>query len=168
MCSRGNISTYLKTVKVLVNYLGQNRSTVNLKLFSSAAFISNSQRPPLCLEALKHKIVRGKKTFLSEVKQFSSYSVGNELFTAGSTIFSLSSGHGKCGVAVVRISGPCASDALKLIGQFKHTPASREAILRRLVDPDTGVVIDKGIVILFQGEVFTIIKLVWKVYRMWF
>lgn len=157
MCSRGNFSTYLKTV--MVSYLGQNRLTVNLKLFSSAVFISSRQRRPLGLEPLKRKIVRGNQTFLSEVKQFSSYTVGNELLTTGSTIFSLSSGHGKCGVAVVRISGPCASDALKLIGQFKHTPASREAILRKLVDPETGVVIDKGIVILFQGEVLTIINL---------
>lgn len=71
-----------------------------------------------------------------------------------STIFSLSSGYGKCGVAVIRVSGPAAVQTLREIGQFKESvPQPREATVRHLVDPTTGVVIDKGLVLYFPGKI---------------
>lgn len=70
---------------------------------------------------------------------------------SSSTIFSLSSGHGKCGVAVVRISGSRAEQVMEAIALLKIKPKPREAFLRRLVDPATGVTIDKGLVLYFPG-----------------
>lgn len=72
-------------------------------------------------------------------------------FPFAPTIFSLSSGHGKCGVAVVRVSGPAVSLALQEIAQFRTMPNPREATLRRLVDPVTGVEIDRALVLYFPG-----------------
>lgn len=68
------------------------------------------------------------------------------------TIFSLSSGHGKCGVAVIRISGPQSIEILRRIGKFKQKPTPRLAILRKLVDPSNGEVIDKGIILFFPSK----------------
>ena len=51
------------------------------------------------------------------------------------TIFALSSGRGPAAIAVVRISGPRAGDALKaLTGKI---PAPRQAALARIRDPRT-------------------------------
>ena len=69
-----------------------------------------------------------------------------------SSIFSLSSGHGKCGVAVIRVSGPKAGTALKVIGRFAHLPEPRRAVLRKLWHPRTNQQIDRGLVIWFPGE----------------
>lgn len=68
-----------------------------------------------------------------------------------SSIFSLSSGHGKCGVAVVRVSGPEAKEALMKIAGMKRLPRPREASLRHLRDPESRIVIDKGITLYFPG-----------------
>lgn len=65
------------------------------------------------------------------------------------TIFSLSSGYGKCGVAVVRVSGPASVHVLRKIGRFKHLPTARQAVLRRLADPHSGEMIDRGMVLFF-------------------
>lgn len=73
-------------------------------------------------------------------------------FPFAPTIFSLSSGHGKCGVAVVRVSGPAVSLALQEIAQFRTMPTPRKATLRRLVDPVTGVEIDRALVLYFPGR----------------
>ena len=69
-----------------------------------------------------------------------------------SSIFSLSSGHGKCGVAVIRVSGPKAGTALKKIGRFARLPEPRHAVLRKLWHPRTNQQIDRGLVIWFPGE----------------
>ena len=68
------------------------------------------------------------------------------------TIFSLSSGYGKCGVAVVRVSGPQSGQVLRKIGRFKHLPTARQAILRRLADPHSGEMIDRGMVLFFPSK----------------
>ncbi len=66
-----------------------------------------------------------------------------------STIFALSSGRGPAAIAVVRISGPRAGDALKaLTGRL---PAPRRAALARLRDPDTGEEIDQALALFFPG-----------------
>jgi len=68
---------------------------------------------------------------------------------ASDTIFALSSGRPPSAIAVVRISGPRAGDALKaLAGKL---PSPRQAGLARLRDPATGDVIDEALVLWFPG-----------------
>jgi tRNA modification GTPase len=66
-----------------------------------------------------------------------------------STIYALSSGQGPSGVAVIRISGPAATDAaLALTGSI---PQPRRAALRRLVRPSDGALLDEALVLSFPG-----------------
>ncbi len=65
------------------------------------------------------------------------------------TIYALSSGHGKAGVAIIRISGPAAADALRALGG--GLPAPRVASLRRLRHPRNHEVLDHSLVIWFPG-----------------
>uniref|UniRef100_A0A3Q2R1L4 GTP binding protein 3, mitochondrial n=1 Tax=Fundulus heteroclitus TaxID=8078 RepID=A0A3Q2R1L4_FUNHE len=68
------------------------------------------------------------------------------------TIFALSSGHGRCGVAVVRISGPAATTALRcMVGLRKHLPPPRTALLRSITDPHSKEVLDRGLVLWFPA-----------------
>uniref|UniRef100_A0A6P7GVV3 tRNA modification GTPase GTPBP3, mitochondrial isoform X1 n=2 Tax=Diabrotica virgifera virgifera TaxID=50390 RepID=A0A6P7GVV3_DIAVI len=67
------------------------------------------------------------------------------------TIFALSSGHGKCGVAVIRVSGSNSETALKLMTGLSSTPKPRTAILKSIKNPINGEVIDKGLVLWFPG-----------------
>ena len=65
------------------------------------------------------------------------------------TIFALSSGHGKSGVAVIRISGDSlATFAQKIIGRATLTP--RHAYFTNLTD-DSGEIIDQCVVIYFAA-----------------
>lgn len=66
-----------------------------------------------------------------------------------SSIYALSSGVGRSGVAVIRISGPRAGDALKaLCGAL---PKPRYAALRSLRRPGDGAVLDQALVLWFPG-----------------
>jgi tRNA modification GTPase len=63
------------------------------------------------------------------------------------TIFAISSGAGLSGICVIRVSGPAALLAAeKLAGPL---PKKREAALRRFRRPDTGEILDEGIIIVF-------------------
>ncbi|MPZ58090.1 MAG: tRNA uridine-5-carboxymethylaminomethyl(34) synthesis GTPase MnmE [Rhizobiales bacterium] len=65
------------------------------------------------------------------------------------TIFALSSGRPPAAIAVVRISGPRAGDALQaLIGRI---PAPRRAALARVRDPWSGEMIDEALALWFPG-----------------
>ena len=64
------------------------------------------------------------------------------------TIFALSSGHGRAGIAVVRLSGDLAGQALAELAGI--IPAPRHAALRKLVGAD-GSVIDEAMVLFFPG-----------------
>ncbi|MBH1974146.1 MAG: tRNA uridine-5-carboxymethylaminomethyl(34) synthesis GTPase MnmE, partial [Rhodobacteraceae bacterium] len=67
------------------------------------------------------------------------------------TIFALASARGKAGVAVIRLSGPQAHDA---VARLAPLPAIRHAGLRRLIWD--GEVLDEAVVILFAaGASFT-------------
>jgi tRNA modification GTPase len=65
------------------------------------------------------------------------------------TIYALSSGHGKAGVAVIRLSGPACADVLQALTD--DLPKPRLASLRALRDPATGGTIDRALIIWFPG-----------------
>ena len=66
------------------------------------------------------------------------------------TIYALSSGPGVSGVAIIRISGPEASIAIKsLTGEA--IPQPRVATLRKINNINTSELIDEGIIIWFPG-----------------
>ncbi|KAH8062846.1 GTP binding protein [Aureococcus anophagefferens] len=71
------------------------------------------------------------------------------LRAAGDTIYALSSGRGVAGVAVVRVSGPSASDALAALTPGKPLPAHRVASLRTLRDASD--VLDEALVLRFEA-----------------
>lgn len=65
------------------------------------------------------------------------------------TIYSLSSGAGRAGVAVVRVSGPQAPAAVKSL--CRRIPEPRRASLCRLIHPARAVVIDEALVLWLPG-----------------
>eukprot|EP00049_Salpingoeca_infusionum_P005023 m.87382 g.87382 ORF g.87382 m.87382 type:complete len:386 (+) comp12827_c0_seq5:189-1346(+) len=78
--------------------------------------------------------------------------------TAGSpTVFALSTGHGKAGVAVIRISGDKAFSALQaLLQPCTPLPKPRMASLCKLYDPTTQHLLDFALVLCFaQPASFT-------------
>ncbi|MEQ8698154.1 MAG: tRNA uridine-5-carboxymethylaminomethyl(34) synthesis GTPase MnmE [Bauldia litoralis] len=68
----------------------------------------------------------------------------------GDTIFALSSGRGRAGIAVVRVSGPRARGSIEALTGRPPGPA-RRAALRRLSDPVSGDVLDQALVLWFPG-----------------
>ena len=66
------------------------------------------------------------------------------------TIYALSSGPGISGVAVVRVSGPEASNVVKII-TGKELPKPKVATLRKLKKINTNQLIDEGIILWFPG-----------------
>jgi tRNA modification GTPase len=65
------------------------------------------------------------------------------------TIFALSSGQGKAGIAVVRMSGPAVRDVFR--GLCGKLPPERVASLTTLRGPADGKVIDRGLGLFFAG-----------------
>lgn len=65
------------------------------------------------------------------------------------TIFALSSGHGRSGVAVIRLSGPNTTAAIEALAG--PVPPPRSATLRQLSDPSSGDPIDRGLVLFFPA-----------------
>tara|TARA_B100001123_G_scaffold422719_1_gene532009 strand:+ start:234 stop:1565 length:1332 start_codon:yes stop_codon:yes gene_type:complete len=66
------------------------------------------------------------------------------------TIYSLSTGAGSSGVAIIRLSGSASEEVLKKLTR-KQTPKPRLASLRRIHSPVNQDAIDEGIVIWFPG-----------------
>lgn len=66
------------------------------------------------------------------------------------TIFALSSGRGKAGVAVIRVSGPMADQAVVALSGQGPGPA-RQALFRILRDPQSGETLDQALVLWFEG-----------------
>lgn len=65
------------------------------------------------------------------------------------TIFALSSGASPAAIAVIRVSGPNALDAIKaLTGSL---PEPRKASLRKLIDPSDGALLDQALILVFPG-----------------
>src|SRR4029078_8874818 len=69
--------------------------------------------------------------------------------TTGDTIFALSSGHGRAGVAVVRVSGPAAGTVIDKMAAPRPRP--RFAAFRRVRHPETGELIDHALVLWFAA-----------------
>lgn len=69
--------------------------------------------------------------------------------TSRDTIYALSSAPGRAGVAVIRVSGPCAGQVLEVIAGGRTAP--RVAALRKLVHPETREPIDRGLVLWMPG-----------------
>ena len=65
------------------------------------------------------------------------------------TIFALSSGHGRAGVAVIRLSGPAAGVALDRLAGPRAKP--RVAAFRRVRHQETDEVLDEALVLWFPG-----------------
>ena len=66
------------------------------------------------------------------------------------TIFALSTGSGIAGVAIIRISGPEASKAIKLLTKG-DLPKARLATLRKINNINTSELIDEGLILWFPG-----------------
>jgi tRNA modification GTPase len=66
------------------------------------------------------------------------------------TIFALSSGAGRAGIAVFRVSGPDAGAALAAL-TGRPPPAPRRAVQATVADPSDGTVIDHGLVLWMPG-----------------
>ena len=65
------------------------------------------------------------------------------------SIFALSSGAPPAAIAIVRISGPHAADAVRALAG--RLPRPRQASLARLCDPADGAVLDQALVLWFPG-----------------
>ncbi len=65
------------------------------------------------------------------------------------TIFAPATAPGRAGIAVIRVSGPAAREALAALSC--PVPAPRRAARARLVDQATGETIDDGLVLFFPG-----------------
>ena len=65
------------------------------------------------------------------------------------TIFALSSGSGRAGIAVVRVSGPAAAVVLKTLAS--ELPKPRQAVVRTIRSRDGSDVIDQSLVLFFPG-----------------
>lgn len=66
------------------------------------------------------------------------------------TIFALSSGHGRSGVAVVRISGNLTREILESFSGAGDVEP-RVAHLKSIRNPETGSLIDRGLLLFFPG-----------------
>ncbi|XP_063770647.1 tRNA modification GTPase GTPBP3, mitochondrial [Pseudophryne corroboree] len=67
------------------------------------------------------------------------------------TIFSLSSGRGKCGVAVIRTSGSASKEALHILTKWQTLPPPRQVKLASILCPKSGELLDRGLVMWFSG-----------------
>lgn len=66
------------------------------------------------------------------------------------TIFARSSGAPPAAIAIVRISGPAATDALRQIAG--EVPEPRRMVLRKLTNPADGTVLDQALVVHFPAD----------------
>lgn len=104
-----------------------------------------------------YKLVQNKRLltdashWFCDTASFSSCQSHKMKYSSASTIYALSSGRGKCGVAVIRISGPNAAETVTNIAKLKSLPQPRQALLRSLQDPVTNETLDRGLVLWFPG-----------------
>lgn len=66
------------------------------------------------------------------------------------TIYALSSAGGRAGVAVIRVSGPRVIEVIEAL-TGRAAPRPREAVVRGLADPASGMALDRALVLYFAG-----------------
>ncbi|MEL6281233.1 MAG: tRNA uridine-5-carboxymethylaminomethyl(34) synthesis GTPase MnmE, partial [Pseudomonadota bacterium] len=66
------------------------------------------------------------------------------------TVYALATPMGQSALAVVRISGPQTHAAISQLTR-REPPAPRRAVLRQLLDPENGALIDEAVVTCFSG-----------------
>lgn len=71
--------------------------------------------------------------------------------TSSDTIFALATAPGRAGIAVFRVSGPQAGRALLDITDISELPVPRTTIRCRMVNPQSGEILDDGLAIWFPG-----------------
>ncbi|CAH0393930.1 unnamed protein product [Bemisia tabaci] len=84
-------------------------------------------------------------------KTFSNLAQSCHLTRHMSTIYALSSGRGKCGVAVIRVSGPKSAEVFSRMTNLKGPPPPRQAMLLSILDPETRTKLDKGLLLWFPA-----------------
>ena len=67
------------------------------------------------------------------------------------TIFALASGEGLCAISVIRVSGPDADQALRMLCGGASSPSPRKAALRKICHPLTGATLDHCLVLRFAA-----------------
>ncbi|XP_055608781.1 tRNA modification GTPase GTPBP3, mitochondrial [Uranotaenia lowii] len=72
-------------------------------------------------------------------------------YSTKDTIFGLSSGSGKCGVAVIRVSGEAASELVRRKTCNPKLPVPRKAVLRKIFHCNSRELIDRGLILWFPG-----------------
>ncbi|KAH8385928.1 hypothetical protein KR200_006766 [Drosophila serrata] len=83
----------------------------------------------------------GTNGFCSSFRRFAS---------SGCTIYSLSSGHVKCGVSVIRVSGPQTKKALRaIVANKEYEP--KATYLKSFFHPTSKEMIDRGLLLWFPG-----------------
>ncbi|CAG8474864.1 5374_t:CDS:10 [Acaulospora morrowiae] len=100
--------------------------------------ITPKQRAPIFLNKKNYEPFNGKTRHYSRSTQLQD------------TIYALSTAQGKAGVAIIRISGSKASQAVTKMAP-KLLPIPRKATGRIIVHPITGEVLDHGLVLWFPG-----------------
>ena len=72
-------------------------------------------------------------------------------FVQKDTIYALSSGFGKCGVAVIRVSGEQTKSVVLKLTRRKALPPPRLAFVSKLWNPTTNVLLDRALVMWFAA-----------------
>ena len=67
------------------------------------------------------------------------------------TVYALSSGHGTCGVSVIRVTGSLAGRALMALTNTSKLPPPRQAQLKKLVHPSSKEVLDQALTLWFPA-----------------
>lgn len=70
---------------------------------------------------------------------------------SGRTIYALSSGQSRAGIAVVRVSGPGCREAVKKVTRRPHLPKPRYARILNIFCPQSGELLDKSMVLWLPG-----------------
>ena len=73
-------------------------------------------------------------------------------FQSTKTVFALSSGHGTCGVAVIRLTGSNSGQALLQMTNQNKLPTARRAQLKKLIHPETKEILDHALTLWFPGQ----------------
>lgn len=83
------------------------------------------------------------------------HSIGNQRFTSSidwkNAIYALSSGSGKCGVAVIRVSGSETANVVKKMTKLGSLPKPRNVCLSNIYNPQSNEHLDKALVLWFPG-----------------